>query len=195
MKLELKIVDLLARNQGKKLAINEIAKALKEHYSFVHRIVNNLIKDKVVIKEKVGKSHICSLDIKNEKTIALMHLSEIEKKDEFYASNKELGLVLEDFSRSVKSDLNITSIVLFGSYAKGTAKKDSDIDILILSKRKVDVDKIIKEIYAKYGREINAINMACSDFKKQKDKPLIKEIINNHYIIYGAEEFINCLLK
>lgn len=42
MKLELKIIDLLARNMERKFTINEIAKSLEEYYSFVHRTVNKL---------------------------------------------------------------------------------------------------------------------------------------------------------
>ena len=33
----------------------------------------------------------------------------------------------------VDSGLNISKIILFGSYAKGKATKESDIDILIIS--------------------------------------------------------------
>ena len=86
-------------------------------------------------------------------------------------------------------------IVLFGSYTKGTATKISDIDILLVSKTKTGIDKTTKEIYAKYGKEINAIVMTSKDFKRQKDKALIKEIIKNHYILYGVEKFLNLVFK
>ena len=46
MKIELKIIDLLARNIDKKFTINEIAKETNEYYSFVHKTINKLNKDK-----------------------------------------------------------------------------------------------------------------------------------------------------
>ena len=195
MKLELKIVDLLARNTERKFTINEIAKSLKEYYSFVHRIVNKLIKDSVVTKEKAGKSYLCSINLYNEKTIILVNLSKIEKKNDLYNSNKELKIILEDFVKSAESLITPISIVLFGSYAKGTATKESDIDILLISKTKVGIDKITKEIYAKYGKEINPVIMTSEDFKRQKDKSLIKEIIKDHYVLYGVEKFVNLVFK
>lgn len=195
MKLELKIVDLLSRNRERKFTINEIAKSLKEYYSFVHRTVNRLIKDGVITKEKAGKSYLCSVNLENEKTIALIQLSEIEKKNEFYNSNKELKVILEDFVKSAKSTVNPISIVLFGSYAKGTATKESDVDIILISKTKAGIDKIAKEIYAKYGKEINAVLMTPNDLKKQKDKALIQEIIKDHYVLYGVEKFVNLVFK
>ncbi|MFZ2970186.1 MAG: hypothetical protein WA063_03505, partial [Minisyncoccia bacterium] len=88
MKLELKIVDLLARNAEKRFVINEIAEALGEYYSFVHRTVGRLSKEGVIKKEKAGKSFLCSLNLENEKTLALIKLGEIEKKEEFYNANK-----------------------------------------------------------------------------------------------------------
>ena len=190
MKLELKIVDLLARNIERKFTINEIAKSLEEYYSFVHRTTNKLIKDEVVTKEKAGKSHLCSINLGAEKTVALIQLSEIERKNDFYNSNKELKIILEDFVKPIESTINTISIVLFGSYAKGTATKESDIDILLISETKTGIDKITKEIHAKYGKEINAVVMTSEDFKKQKGKEIIKEIIKNHYVLYGAENFV-----
>lgn len=194
MKLELKIVDLLARNTERKFTINEIAKSLKEYYSFVHRTVNKLIKDNVITKEKVGKSHLCSINLRNEKTIILIQLSEIEKKNEFYNSNKEIKLILEDFIESVRL-INPISIVLFGSHVKGITTKESDIDILLISKTKAKIDKITKEMYAKYGKEINVIVMDSEDFKRQKDKTLIKEVIKDHYVLYGVEKFVNLVFE
>ena len=195
MKLELKVIDLLARNMERKFTINEIAKSIEEYYSFVHRIVNRLVKDSVVDREKAGKSYLCSINLESEKTIALMQLSEIEKKNEFYSSNKETGLILEDFTKSVESAISPASIVLFGSYAKGMAAKESDIDILVISKTKARIDKITKEIYAKYGKEINNVIMDKEDFKRQKDKALIQEIVKCHYVLYGVEKFVNLVLK
>ncbi|MBN1896679.1 MAG: nucleotidyltransferase domain-containing protein [Candidatus Aenigmarchaeota archaeon] len=194
MKLELKIVDLLARNVERKFTINEIAKSLEEYYSFVHRTVNKLIKDNVITKEKAGKSYLCSLNLETEKTIALVNLSEIEKKNDLYNSNKELKIILDDFVKMTES-VNPVSVVLFGSHAKGTATKESDIDILLISETKAGVDKITKEVYAKYGKEVNVVLMASGDFKKQKDKALIKEVIKDHYILYGAERFVNLVFK
>ena len=196
MKLELKIVDLLAKDAEKKFTINEIAKNLEEFYSFVHRTVNKLSKDGVVIKTKVGKSYLCSLNLENEKSATLIQLSEIEKRENLYIANKELKLVLEDFIRTLESQhKNIITVILFGSYAKGTATKESDIDILLISNEKIEIEKVIKGIYAKYGKEIMPIVMTQNDFKKQKDKAVITEIVKDHYVLYGVENFINLVFR
>ena len=85
--------------------------------------------------------------------------------------------------------------MLFGSYAKGTATKESDIDILIVCKKKAEITRAIREIHAKYGKEIVPILITPIEFKKQKEKPIIKEVIKYHYILYGFEEFIEKVYK
>ena len=74
-------------------------------------------------------------------------------------------------------------IMLFGSYAKGLAKKDSDIDIYIETKSR-SVKKIIEETHSK-------INVKIGTFDPMS--PLIKEIIKNHVIIRGIEAFYDML--
>lgn len=189
MELKLKLVRFMSKNAGKSFTISEIAKSIGEYYSFVHRILGKLVEEGIVLKTKAGKSYLCSLNLGNEKTRTLIQLCEIENRDEFYSESKELKLILEDFVRAVNSE-NVITIVLFGSYAKGNATKESDIDVLIVSERKFGIDKVTKEIYAKYGKEINAIMMTPDEFNKQKDKTLIKEIVASHCVLNGAENFV-----
>ncbi len=127
-----------------------------------------------------------------------MHLNEVNQTQEFYQKNKETKLLLEDFIKNLKTQLkeNLIFIALFGSYAKETQTKESDIDIIILTKKKTDITSTIREIHAKYGKEITPIIMTPKEIQQQKDKPIIKEIIKYHKILYGYEQFIqNTYLK
>lgn len=187
MKLELRIVDFLAR-EGKEFTINEIAKQLDEYYSFVHRVISRLVKDHVVKNRKAGRAYLCSLNF-SEKALAMLKLAELEKRDELYVKNKHLKLILEDFLKPLEN--RVISAVLFGSYSKGVQTKESDIDVLLIVNDKAGIDKAVKEIYAKYGKEISAVNMTVAGFVKQKEKPIIKEIIKYHHVISGADKFVN----
>jgi len=197
MRLELKIIDLMSKNLEKSFTINEIAKTLNEAYSFVNRIVNRLIKDKLILAKTVGKALVCSINLGNDKTIALLHLNEVDRKEKFYKKNKQIKLSLEDFLEKLKLKFkrNLIFVAIFGSYAKEIATKESDIDILIIVKKKAEITSIIRESYAKYGKEIAPVLMTPTEFKKQKEKPIIKEIIKYHYILYGFEEFIGIIYK
>lgn len=197
LRLELKIIDLMGKNLEKNFTINEIARTLDETYSFVNRVVNKMIKNKIVSIEKIGKAHLCSLNLENDRTNALMHLNEVRKKEEFYNKNKKIKLILEDFLEMLKLKFkeNLIFVVVFGSYAKATATKESDIDILIVCKKKVEITKVIREIHAKYGKEILPILVSLLELNKQKEKLIIKEITKYHYVLYGFGDFIKSIYK
>ncbi len=189
MELRLKITDFLFRNPAREFTINEIAGALKEYYSFVHRTVKRLAAEGVIVKKKAGKAYLCSLNPESEKALALIQLGEIEKSGEFFAKNRELKLVLDDFLKGVGQRAGIASAVLFGSFAKGSATKGSDIDVLLVGKVS-GIDRKVKETYAKYGREISPLVMGKAEFSKQRSGTLVSEIISDHYVVYGADRFI-----
>ena len=86
---------------------------------------------------------------------------------------------INKIARRIVDAVNPQKIILFGSYAKEIAKKDSDIDIYadtISKKVKNEIEKINSKINVKIG-------------KYSKDSLLIKEIEKDHVIIKGIEVF------
>jgi len=47
--------------------------------------------------------------------------------------NKDILDSINKFIEEIKKQYNVTAIILFGSYAKGTQNEDSDIDIAVIS--------------------------------------------------------------
>ena len=154
MKIELKIVNFLAV-EGKDFTISEIARKLDEYYSFVHRIIGRLVKEGVVKKRKAGRAYLCSFNF-SEKALIMLKLAELEKKDELYTKNKQLKLILEDFLKPLESKL-ITA-VLFGSYSKCVETKESDIDILLITRNRAGIDKAVKEITLNMARKYQQLS-------------------------------------
>lgn len=188
MRLQLKIIKLLLEKPD--LTMNQIAKELDESYSFVNRIIKKMINEDLIKKQKIGHSLLCKLNIKNDKTKALISLNEVNKKQEFLSKNKELKLITDELKK-----IEAESIAIFGSYAKNTQTKESDIDLFIVTEKKLDITNLIRNIHAKYGREISPLILTKKQLEKQKNKPVIKEIIKYHVILAGFENFINLLIE
>lgn len=75
--------------------------------------------------------------------------------------------------------VRISSAFLFGSYAKGTASLNSDIDVAIVSPdfsgfRFDDLRKVAKEVYS-FDADIEVLTFKESDFTT--DNPFVEEII------------------
>ena len=83
--------------------------------------------------------------------------------------------IIEDIARKSSS----SPVALFGSYAKFSASKDSDIDIYVEGHKKRE-----KEVLENISSKVN-VKLGGFDLKSL----LIKEIIKDHVIIKGVEEF------
>ena len=189
MDLKLKIINFLWRNQNTQFTINKIAKSLEETYSNINKIVTRLVNEKVLDKKVVWHAFQCSINKNSDKAKALINLSEIERKEEYFQKHEKLALLFNDLLKELSN--NVVCVVLFGSYAKETFSKESDIDLLILTQKKEDLASIIRKTSSLHNKEINPLIFTLEEFKKRKKEAVIKEIFDNHIILKGFENFIN----
>jgi len=152
--------------------IRGIAKNLNTNHMNIVRKVRELSKENVVDYKENGKNKTYFL----KKTIEA-------KSNVFSAENYKLNKLLRKYSNfrriveKIQKDKRIKLAILFGSYAKGIAKNDSDIDIYIETtnkKIKEEIALIDSKISVKIG-EYNKSNL------------LIREIERNHVILKGVE--------
>lgn len=104
---------------------------------------------------------------------------------------KEFRKSILDFWYDIQKHLeNIKAIAIYGSVAKGNAKEDSDIDILIIS----DKDKIDEEYSAKMFKNKMVMGKTFSekDFLNSKNKGslFIKEIQKTMHVIYDPKNIL-----
>lgn len=169
--LEMGIIELLLKADNH---VRGIAKKLDESHSTILRKLNNLKKENVVDSRKEGKNKIFFLK-KNIVSKTYILQAELHKLTKLLRYNPELSILFEDVLKKTDEKL----IVLFGSYAKGLAKKDSDIDLYIETKSR-SVKKVIEDIHSKIKVKIGTFDIKS---------PLIKEIIKDHVILRGIEVF------
>ncbi len=74
------IITSLLESRDKELTIHQISKSIKKSYAYTNKHVHAMIK-KCMLKNKViGPAILCSLDFRNEETIAsLVYISMIKK--------------------------------------------------------------------------------------------------------------------
>lgn len=152
----------------------ELAKELKTSLTRVQSVLTELRSINVLDYKIEGKNHIHFIK-KNLISKSFILNAENYKLAKILNKHPELEPIVQDIIKKSKCCL----ILLFGSYAKGTEKKDSDIDIYIEttnSKIKQDVEKIYDTISVKIGNF-------------NPDDLLMKEIIKNHAIITGGEDY------
>ena len=152
----------------------ELAKKLKTPLTSIQRLLIKLEKNNIVDFKYKGKNKTYYLK-NNLKTKRCVFNAENYKLIHLLGKYPALEPILDSIINKTKSNL----VVLFGSYAKFRAKKDSDIDIYIEtrdSRIKKDVELINSRLSVKIG-------------SFDKESILVKEIIKNHIIIKGVEEY------
>lgn len=169
--LDLEIILVLLRN---KTHLREIARTLNESHSTILRKIDELLKENVLDYKKEGKNKVFFIK-NNLKAKNYVYSAEIHKLNGLLKKHSELSILLED----IKKNFSKGMIILFGSYAKGIPKKDSDIDIY-LETNDNNIKTRVKETNSKLNVKIG---------KFDTKSLLIKEIIKNHIIIRGLEDF------
>ena len=169
--LELEIILVLLRNETH---LREMARVLKESHSTILRKINGLVKENVLDYKKEGKNKIFFIK-NNLKAKNYVYSAEIHKLNKVLRKHPELSIIFED----LKNNFSEGMIILFGSYAKGISKQDSDIDIYLETNDNSLKNKI-KAINSKLSIKIG---------KFDTKSLLIKEIVKNHIIIRGLEDF------
>ena len=169
--IELEIILVLLRS---KTHLREIARILKEPHSTILRKINELLKENVLDYKREGKNKVFFIK-NNLKAKNYVYSAEIHKLNKILKKHPELSIIFED----IKKNFSKGMIILFGSYAKGNPKNDSDIDIYL----ETNDNKLKNKI-----RELNS-KLSVKIGKFDVKSLLIKEIIKNHIIIRGLEEF------
>ena len=94
--------------------------------------------------------------------------------------NKNIIDSINKFIEEIKKKYNITAIILFGSYAKGTENEYSDIDIAVISEDFKDIYDsmaVLMGMTWEIDARIEPHPITKDDYEKISN-PFIKEIVN-----------------
>ena len=96
--------------------------------------------------------------------------------------------------------LNIYKVILFGSYAKGTATEDSDIDLVVIldteefartfserMNRKQPVNKALRKIRSDFAMDIVVYSNGEFEYLDKKESSFIREIKSSGIEIYAKQ--------
>jgi len=171
-KLQAQILSFLCENVGKELNQSLIAKELNVSSTAIAKALKYLEKEKIVLTNRNKLMNLNLIELNRENSLAV-HLKRVNNLQAIYESNI-LKTLEENFPGS--------TIILFGSYAKGEDTIRSDIDLAIIGSKEKTLDLSIFEKSLK--REI-VINFYHSFKEINKE---LKESLFNGIVLYGGIE-------
>ena len=179
---QLKILELFTRGFNKIYYVREIATILKIGPRTAQLNLEAL--EMAGILESITKGKIKNYSLRtNALTKEYLKLTEMHKYIRFLEKDRRIKEVI----LAIKSHMAGIGLV-FGSYAKNREKNDSDLDVFVIGTYS---RKEIEKLSELYALKITVKNYPLNLFIKEMHKDfLIKEILDNHIIFQGIEEFI-----
>lgn len=177
------IIEQLTGNYEQEIYGRELIGKVSMSQKGIAIALKELEKQSIFKSKKRGSIKFYSLNLNYPHAKEIISITETMKKIEFLSKNRKIAHIFKDDSRIVG---------IFGSYAKKTHNLKSDIDVFIVGKKQ-------KQDYNTKGKAFD-LNISIKYFTQEEFKHLLneknnllKEIVKNHIIVFGIEEFINII--
>ncbi len=183
----LQVISLFTNGFHREYYIREVERLLRISPRTSQLILEDL-ENKGIIESKIrGKIKLYALKI-NELSRRYLTFVEQYKSMVFMEKN----LLVKEIAEKITPFIEGIGII-FGSYAKGMARKGSDLDIFIAGNYKKEE---IKKVSRNLGIEMSIKCYPLKTFEKNINQDiLLREISDNHIVFLNAEQFIQMMLK
>lgn len=171
-KIRRDVLTLFFNNPSKKYYIRQIQRLLGYSIGSLHRELQKLRKDDLLLTEEIGTQLFYKLNkdhpLYNELKSIIMKSSGIVQR-------------LKDVLSSVE---NIDIAFIYGSFASGKVTSTSDIDVMIIGDPKAtEVAKNLRVLETKFDREINFTLYTKDEFlEKKNETEFLKEVMKKDKI-------------
>jgi predicted nucleotidyltransferase len=182
------IIKFLIEHKNEELNIRNISRAMKMDYKNVYSIIKRLQKMSLVKIETFGQSSRVKF---NAIIHPLVFEAEFERRKEIL-KDKSLAVMLSSFKRAIKSKLYV--LLLFGSYARKTQAKNSDIDLMFICPNGSEdaFEKDAGRIARSMPLPLHLLVFSESQFIEMinaKESNVGHEALKNNVILYGIETY------
>ena len=175
-----KIIAQFINDYDKRYYLRELAVLLKKPHQTIKPYNEELVKEKILIKNKRKNIVEYQLNFKSKQTYDYLVIAEKERLMERLDKDTLLKVLLEKLSGFFINN----TFLIFGSSVE-EIKKGSDIDLLVIGSS--NINKTIDEIEEVYNKKIHKIKV--NSLNKLNDT-LIKEIYKKHLIFNNTEQIV-----
>lgn len=186
------IIKFLIEHKNEELNIRNISQAMKMDYKNAYSIIKRLEKASLVKIEPFGPSNRIKLNALVHPFVhPLIFKAEFERRKEVL-KDKNLAVMLNSFQRRIKSKFYI--LLLFGSYAKKTQSRSSDIDLMFICPggQEEALEKEANNIARSLPLPMHLLVFSESQFFEMiaaKEPNVGQEALKNNIILYGIEQY------
>ena len=165
--------------ESKEVSLRELARKVNVGSSTAKIQLDYLLKNNIVEKRIIGRNHLFRLKIDNFVVRQIKILNSL-------IALKKAGFVEEILERFP----SVLGIMLYGSVAKGLDDNESDIDVLIVTRKPEKLKPLKTEKRIK--REITIILYTLAEWKNKakEDKIFYENVMLNSINLYGEKPVV-----
>ncbi len=177
---KLDILKLLIENKESEFSIRQIALKRKVNYKSAYNAVFKLKEEGIVDLISHGNTTICKFNQNFNDSVSIVEharIMEFLKNKDFKVIHKRVSEINSQFI-----------LLLFGSYAKKSQTKHSDIDFLLISENPEQVNRQLNLI----PLNIHLTHIKYADFiamLKSKEFTVVSEALKYNLIFFGIEDY------
>jgi len=191
---ELRILEPFLMDYRVRFHGRQLAGLLKMNHATTATTLKGLEEKNILKSEQEGRNKKYYLNLDNFLTKNYIENAESAKTMKFFEKHFLFKKMLNEFVPIVFRE---TSVVLFGSYAKESYTKKSDIDILIIENGNEKIKKSLKEFGERHDKNIQIQKMTQEGFErglKERDT-LTLEVVKNHIILNNIPIIVDILWR
>jgi predicted nucleotidyltransferase len=193
-KKQIKILNTFQKNKFKELSWKQVKELSKEKSSSViQNAIKSFLDEKLISERKIGTSKLYAVNLENNQ---LYNYFEIYNRENI--PHQVLNSI-KKLEETLDKHTCFYSIVIFGSYAVGEQKKNSDLDVAVFveleDKRKM-VEAVFKSMEIKSLIKIDGHVITKDEFLEMLNvdyENLGKEIARKHLIIHNPAIFYSLI--
>ena len=189
----LQILSLYRTDYAKNLHMRAMAKLLDTSHMTLLPYLKCLEELKMLQTKLVGRNKQYTLNKTNSITKYYLVTTEQLVTIEYL----EKTFLIKKFAEHLDSIDISNPLILFGSYAKGYATEESDIDLFSIGKLTENQQNHIKKFESIFGKKVNIKIATAGNFTAglRTGDILIKEVVANHIVISNPDPFVTLLWR
>ena len=189
----LKILGLYRSDYRRSLHLRQIARETDVDVKAVQLQLKRLEAVNVLSSALKGRNKEYTVNLRNSISRYYLMLAETFASVTCLAKDFVIKKIETDIGDRIEG-----TIILFGSFAKGQQKKQSDVDLFVMGSKSGALSRgIVREIGDMIGREISVKLGSKRQFLNglEEGDPLVREVVSNHVILRGVDDFCNLIWR
>jgi predicted nucleotidyltransferase len=173
------LLGLFFNNPDDKFYLREIARHIGKDAAGIKRELDNLVKIGLLGKESRG----------------VQKYYFVNKNSPIFSEMKGLIFKTTGVQGAMKASLSrlkgVHAAFLYGSYAKGTEKEDSNINLMVIGQANItELNDMVMALEDKLKREIDYLVFDEQEYRKRKESkdPFIRELMKSKKIFLVGRE-------